>query len=97
MQDPRDRTIVPARTHDLALDHLRRVINLCTYLLPVQNGQMQEVRDKNVRVVKDKFSLHKYTRLHSFKYEFSKISGEGLTKTPLQTPPPLNLRLRPLA
>ena len=73
MQDPRDRTIVPARTHDLALDHLKRVINLCTYLLPVETGQIQEVRDKNAGVVKDEFSLQKYTRLHSFKYKFLRI------------------------
>ena len=35
-----------------------------------------------------------YTRLHGFKYEFSKFSVEGLPKPSLQIPPPLNFGLR---
>ena len=34
---------------------------------------IQDIRDKNVRVVKDKFLFQKYTRLHSFKYDFPNI------------------------
>ena len=65
----------PIRAHDLALVHLRCVINLCTYLLTsgLNWADIQGIRDKNVGVVKDKFLLQKYTRLHSFKYEFSNI------------------------
>ena len=35
-----------------------------------------------------------YTRLHGFKDEFSKLSGEGLPKPSPQIPPPLNFGLR---
>ena len=35
-----------------------------------------------------------YTRLHGFKYEFSKFSWEGLPKPSPQIPPPLNFGLR---
>ena len=42
-----------------------------------------------------RFSLQLYTRLHGFKYEFSKFSGEGLTEPPPQTPPPAQTRAPP--
>ena len=54
-------------------------------IAPVQTAQIQELRDKNVGVVKDNFSLQLYTRFHSFKYEFSK----NFWGAPLAPPKPL--------
>ena len=44
---------------------------------------------------KNEFSLQLCTRLHAFKYEFSKYLCRGFTEPPPQTAPPLNLGLCP--
>ena len=45
---------------------------------------------------KYRFSLQLYTKMHGFKYEFSKFVGGGGSSSPLpRSPPPLNLRLHP--
>ena len=43
---------------------------------------------------KFRFSLQLYSKMHGFKYEFSKFVWGGAHRAPPKTPSPLNLRLR---
>ena len=77
MQDPQDRTNVracalSAPTIWFWLKARYKFMHLLTFFQS-KLGRIQDIGDKNVRVVKDKFLIQKYTRLDSYKNEFSNI------------------------